>query len=43
MAVSTEIGGVSGSFNQGWRTAVLDLQAFQGQTIKLHFRTHWDS
>ncbi|MCP4590184.1 MAG: hypothetical protein GY842_05540, partial [bacterium] len=38
---STRIDGnqVPGTDNEGWQTAVLDLQAFQGQTIKLRFVT----
>ncbi len=41
-AVSTYLGAVNGSALQGWLPAVLDLQAFQGQTVKLRFLTDTD-
>ena len=41
--VTTLIGTVSGSQNEGWQLAVLDLQAFQGQTIQLRFRSDYES
>ena len=37
---STYLGEVWSSFNQGWQTAIMDLQAFRGQSIKLHFVTN---
>ncbi|CAG0926683.1 partial putative deoxyribonuclease RhsB, partial [Thermoflexales bacterium] len=40
--VTTHIGTVWGSQNEGWKTGVLDLQAYQGQTIQLWFRTDTD-
>jgi hypothetical protein len=30
---------VFGSLNQGWQLAILDVQAFRGQTIQLHIRS----
>lgn len=41
--VATYLGGVNGSLNEGWKTAQLDLQAFQGQTIRLRFQADTDS
>ncbi|MCG8349890.1 MAG: hypothetical protein MI924_19155, partial [Chloroflexales bacterium] len=38
-SVSTLIGTALGDHNQNWQEAVFDIQAFQGQTIKLRFRT----
>ncbi len=37
-ATSTLVGTAWGTKTQGWQQAVLDVQAFQGQTIKLRFR-----
>ena len=41
--ISTDIGTVSGSAAEGWQEGVLDLQAYQGQQIKLRFTAAWDS
>jgi hypothetical protein len=38
-AVYTLLGTVQGSQNQGWKQGVVNLQAFQGRTIKLRLRT----
>ncbi|MCP4591976.1 MAG: hypothetical protein GY842_14675, partial [bacterium] len=40
-SVVTELGSFSGSLKDGWRKAVLDLQAYRGQSIRLRFRTYW--
>ena len=37
---ATQLSNVWNSFNQGWQTAVMDLQAYRGQTIKLQFVTY---
>ena len=41
-STTTLIGTAYGQQTQGWRHAVLDLQAFQGRTIKLRFRSDND-
>ena len=41
-ATLTTIGARTGSYNQGWQQGVVDLQAFQGQRIKLRFLTDGD-
>lgn len=35
------IGTVYGLLQDGWQTAVLDLQNFRGETIRLRFRSDW--
>lgn len=35
------VGTVYGMLQNGWQTAVLDLQAFRGETIRLRFRSDW--
>ncbi|MCP4545097.1 MAG: hypothetical protein GY835_01370, partial [bacterium] len=42
-SVVVELGSYSGSLKDGWRKAVLDLQAYRGQSIRLRFRTYWGS
>ncbi|MBN1314939.1 MAG: Ig-like domain-containing protein, partial [Anaerolineales bacterium] len=43
LGMVTQIGTVSGSYNNGWLTAQINLQQFQGQEIKLRFITENDS
>src|SRR6185369_4892306 len=33
---------LSSSFNQGWQSAVLDMQAFRGQAVQLRFSSDND-
>ncbi|CAG0934100.1 partial tRNA nuclease WapA, partial [Thermoflexales bacterium] len=40
--VVTSLGTVSGSQNEGWKQATLNLAAFRGRVIKLRFRTDTD-
>ncbi len=42
-SISTQIGELWGNWFQGWQIAVMDLQPFQGQTIKLRIRTENNS
>lgn len=41
--ITTEIGSVYGTWSQGWRSTVLDIQTFRGQTVKLRFATDGSS
>ncbi len=38
-ATQTLLGSFSSSFVQGWQTGVIDIRAYQGQTVRLRFNT----